>query len=230
MANDIICQACFDRYSKLLETQREKTAQLSVRISRESEAHARTFTGLGSTLWRSPMFFIQHLVFKPKRQASPIARPVPEPVPNKPSPIPLRSVSETEGIEFSPKTSQDELVSRLNLEKDNAAKVTRTYYLAQDLITERMGLAPEKNETHCEYFDRVTKNATYLKEPLQEIVELFELTRYTPNTCDAAQSRQAAEALLRLLKEIESRTKQTEQHSVQHKPLIQQDVRRQRAL
>jgi hypothetical protein len=40
MANDIICQACYDRYSKLLRTQREKTGELNVRISREADADA----------------------------------------------------------------------------------------------------------------------------------------------------------------------------------------------
>jgi hypothetical protein len=82
------------------------------------------------------------------------------------------------------------------------------------LITERLGLAPEKNETHREYFDRVTKTATYLKEPLREVVELFEMVRYTPNPCDAAHSRQATLALLKLFKEIDSRPVQMEQPSV----------------
>lgn len=41
MANDIICQSCYDRYSKLLQTQREKTGELNARISR-AEAAANT--------------------------------------------------------------------------------------------------------------------------------------------------------------------------------------------
>ena len=40
MANDIICQACYDRYSQLLRTQREKTGELNVRISRAAGVDA----------------------------------------------------------------------------------------------------------------------------------------------------------------------------------------------
>ena len=40
MANDVICQACYDHYSKLLRTQRKKTGEVNVRISRVAHADA----------------------------------------------------------------------------------------------------------------------------------------------------------------------------------------------
>lgn len=154
-------------------------------------------------------------LFMLKRRALTMVQRAPEPVPQYQSPRPTESTSESvKTIPLPKKISRPELLSIINLEKDQAAKVTRTYYLAQDLITERLGLAPEKNETHREYFDRVTKTATYLKEPLREVVELFEMVRYTPNPCDAAHSRQATLALLKLFKEIDSRPVQMEQPSV----------------
>jgi len=42
MANDIICQVCYDRYSKLLRTQRKKTDELNVQISRIAETEVNS--------------------------------------------------------------------------------------------------------------------------------------------------------------------------------------------
>lgn len=110
--------------------------------------------------------------------------------------------------------SQVQILSQINLEKDYASKVTRVYYLAQDLLSERLGLMPRDDETHREYLDRATKAAPSIKEPLQEVAELFERAEYTTGAMDKDQSRQATRALLRLLREIESRPTQMEQHSI----------------
>ena len=188
-----------------ITTPTQTATQLPLTVN--SVLSGTTLTVSGTAIAIAAILF--SLAFKLKRRKPTLTSRTPEPAPNYPFPTLTGSVSETEKTTFSPKISQLELVSSLNLEKDDAAKVTRAYYLAQDLITERLGLTPEKNETHREYFDRVTKTAGYLKEPLREIVELFELARYTPNSCDAAQSSQAAEALSRLFQEIESRTVKT---------------------
>jgi hypothetical protein len=107
-------------------------------------------------------------------------------------------------IPISKKLSIAEMLSSINLEKDYATRVTRTYYLAQDLVKEKLDLPPETNETHREYCERVSKTAPFLTEPLREVAELFELASYTATPIDAAQCGVATGALTRLFQELES--------------------------
>jgi hypothetical protein len=102
------------------------------------------------------------------------------------------------------------ILANIDLERDYAAKVTRTYYLAQDVIRERLGISPEPNETHSEYCERVSKAATYLAEPLHEIVALFELASYGATGIGEDRCREAVSALTKLFQEVENRTKGTQ--------------------
>ena len=74
------------------------------------------------------------------------------------------------------KLSLGQILSRISLEKDYAARVMRIYELAQELLREGFGVSPGINETHREYEDRVSRlmlPADYLSQPLHEIVDLF---------------------------------------------------------
>lgn len=103
--------------------------------------------------------------------------------------------------------SLDGMLASIDIERDYAAKVARTYYLAQDLVRERFGISPETNETHREYCDRVMKTAAYIAQPLYEIVELFELATYKATRINEDQCRNALSALTKLFQELEN-TKQ----------------------
>jgi len=101
-----------------------------------------------------------------------------------------------------------EALARIELETSYASKIARTYYFTQDLINTELGLKPGINETHREYYARVSKIAPSLREPLGWIVELFELASYTGNEMGPAQWQQAASALTKLYQELERREKQ----------------------
>ena len=105
------------------------------------------------------------------------------------------------------KLSLGQILSRISLERDYAARVIRIYQLAQELLREGFGVSPELNETHREYEDRVSKlmlPADYLSQPLHEIVDLFELASYGGTRISENQCRLAVSALTRLFQEVEN--------------------------
>ena len=107
----------------------------------------------------------------------------------------------------SERLSLGQMLSRINLEKDYAARVKRTYYLTQELLREGLRISPEINETHREYENRVSKTAPYLTQPLHEIADLFELASYTSTRIGEDHCRLAVSALTRLFQEVENASK-----------------------
>lgn len=100
--------------------------------------------------------------------------------------------------------SLERLTSTIEAEPDEAAKVKRSYRLAQTLIGEALGEVPRESETHWEYFSRVTSKAPALTDSLKSLAELFELAEYSQYPVESGQAREAREILLRLRDEIEA--------------------------
>jgi hypothetical protein len=96
------------------------------------------------------------------------------------------------------------LTSTIGAEPDEAAKVRRSYRLAQTLISEAFGEAPRESETHWEYFSKVTKIEPALAESLKRLTELFELAEYSQYPIETKQVGEAMELLLGLRDEIEA--------------------------
>ena len=140
---------------------------------------------------------------KGKKGRASISVLAPEPLTVTPQPngAPAKPVT---AMPLPEKLSLDGMLASIDIERDYAAKVTRTYRLAQDLVRERLGISPETNETHREYCDRVMKTAAYIAQPLHEIVELFELAAYKATRIDEDQCRNAISALTKLFQELEN--------------------------
>ena len=124
----------------------------------------------------------------------------------KPDTLPLAPKPVVEPVASAPtvrRPSIEDILSSVNHEKDHTAKVTHTYYIAQDLIGEKLGVRPETNETHREYCERVVKAAPNLTEPLDELSVLFEMATFTSTPIDATLSGAATGALMRLFQQLE---------------------------
>jgi hypothetical protein len=102
--------------------------------------------------------------------------------------------------EFSP----EGLISAIKAENIHAARIRKSYSLAQAIINQKIGESSRTGETHWEYYFRVTKTVPKISDALKRLVELYELVEYSPYPTEPAQSRQATEILLELREEIEA--------------------------
>ena len=120
------------------------------------------------------------------------------PPPELPGPPPIVTPPTRE--EYSTKS----LTATIQAERDDAAKVRRSYRLARSLLEQDMGEAPRESETHWEYFSRITSKSPGLAEPLRRLVELYELAEYSQFPIGADQSREAMEIILRLREQVKA--------------------------
>ncbi len=120
--------------------------------------------------------------------------------------LPQPSLAQPMVIERAPveEFSVESLISAIKVEGLHAARIRKSYILAQAIINRRTGEAPRNSETHWEYFFRVTKSMPKITDTLKRLVELFELAEYSPYPIESAQSREATEILLELREEIET--------------------------
>ncbi len=98
--------------------------------------------------------------------------------------------------------SSEILTATIQAEHNDAAKVRRSFRLAQSMLEQLIGEAPRESETHWEYFSRITGTSPGLAEPLRRLVELYELAEYSPFPIGTDQSREAMEILLRLREQV----------------------------
>lgn len=94
--------------------------------------------------------------------------------------------------------STEDLTAAIQAEHDDAAKVRRSYRLAQSLLEQSVGEAPRESETHWEYLSRIVSKSPGLADPLRRLVELYELAEYSPFPIGTDQSSEAMEIVLRL--------------------------------
>jgi len=131
-------------------------------------------------------------LFRRKRRTASLEAPVPiEPM------VMEKSLSKDE---FLPET----LISTIDKESDNSAKVKRSYRLAQAMINQKLNETPRESETHWEYFSRVIKTIPNVRDSLKHLVELFELAEYSPYPIENVESTEAVETLLKLRKDCEA--------------------------
>jgi len=104
--------------------------------------------------------------------------------------------------------SVEGLTSTIEAEHDHAAKVRRSYRLAQAMLGQKLHEEPHENETHWEYFHRVTKKAPNVEDSFKRLSELFELAEYSQTPMGRAQSEEATKLLLRVREEIGGQNKQ----------------------
>jgi hypothetical protein len=100
------------------------------------------------------------------------------------------------------------LTSMIEAEHDHAAKVRRSYRLAQAMLGQKLHEEPHESETHWEYFHRVTKKAPNVEDSFKRLSELFELAEYSQAPMGRAQSEEATKLLLRVREEIGGQNKQ----------------------
>jgi len=98
--------------------------------------------------------------------------------------------------------SAEGLTSMIEAEHDHAAKVRRSYRLAQAMLGQKLHEEPHESETHWEYFHRVTKKVPNVEDSLKRLSELFELAEYSQAPMGRAQSEEATKLLLRVREEI----------------------------
>lgn len=98
--------------------------------------------------------------------------------------------------------SVEGLTSMIEAEHDHAAKVRRSYRLAQAMLGQKLHEEPHESETHWEYFHRVTKKAPNVEDSFKRLSELFELAEYSQVPMGHAQSEEATKLLLRVREEI----------------------------
>jgi hypothetical protein len=104
--------------------------------------------------------------------------------------------------------SAEGLISMIEAEHDHAAKVRRSYRLAQAMLGQKLHEEPHENETHWEYFHRVTKKAPNVEDTFKRLSELFELAEYSQAPMGRAQSEEATKLLLRVREAIGGQNKQ----------------------
>jgi hypothetical protein len=100
------------------------------------------------------------------------------------------------------------LISLIEAEHDHAAKVRRSYRLAQAMLGQKLHEEPHESETHWEYFHRVTKKAPNVEDSFKRLSELFELAEYSQAPMGRAQSEEATKLLLRVREETGGQNKQ----------------------
>jgi hypothetical protein len=100
--------------------------------------------------------------------------------------------------------SPENLIAAIKAENFPAARIRKSYMLAQTIINQKIGTSSRVGETHWEYYSRVTKAAPQINDTLKRLVELYELAEYTSHSIEPAQTREASEILLELREEIET--------------------------
>ena len=98
--------------------------------------------------------------------------------------------------------STESLTAAIQAEHDDAAKVRRSYRLAQSLLEQGTGEVPRGSETHWEYFSRIASKSPQLADRLRRLVELYELAEYSQFPIGADHSREAMEIVLRLRERV----------------------------
>ena len=93
-------------------------------------------------------------------------------------------------------------IAAIENEKDNAAKIRKTFHLAQAILEQETGEAQRDSETHWEYFSRVSETRPQIKEALNRLVNLFELAEYSPYPLGTSQSEEAMQVLRKLREEV----------------------------
>jgi hypothetical protein len=104
--------------------------------------------------------------------------------------------------------SADGLTSMIEAEHDHAAKVRRSYRLAQAMLGQKLHEEPHESETHWEYFHRVAKKVPNVEDSFKRLSELFELAEYSQTPMGRAQSEEATKLLLRVREAIGGQNKQ----------------------
>jgi hypothetical protein len=104
--------------------------------------------------------------------------------------------------------STEGLTSMIKAEHDDAAKVRRSYRLAQTMLEKKLGEEPSASETHREYFYRATRKVPNVEDSLKRLSELFELAEYSQAPMGRAQSEEAMKLLLRLREELYGQNRQ----------------------
>ena len=104
--------------------------------------------------------------------------------------------------------SMEGLTSMIEAEHDHAAKVRRSYRLAQAMLGQKLHEEPHESETHWEYFHRVTKEEPNVEDSFKRLSELFELAEYSQTPMGRAQSEEATKLLLRVREEIGGQNRQ----------------------
>jgi hypothetical protein len=104
--------------------------------------------------------------------------------------------------------SAEGLTSMIEAEHDHAAKVRRSYRLAQAMLGQKLHEEPHESETHWEYFHRVAKKAPNVEGSFKRLSELFELAEYSQTPMGRGQSEEATKLLLRVREEIGGQNKQ----------------------
>jgi phosphatidate phosphatase APP1 len=100
--------------------------------------------------------------------------------------------------------SRERLISEIKAENVHAARIRKSYSLAQAIIDQKIGETSRSSETHWEYFSRVTNSLPNVKDTLKRLIDLFELAEYSPYPIENAHSREATEILLELREEVET--------------------------
>jgi hypothetical protein len=103
--------------------------------------------------------------------------------------------------------SAEGLTSMIEAEHDHAAKVRRSYRLAQAMLGQKLHEEPSGSETHWEYFYRVTRKVPMVEDSFKRLSELFELAEYSQAPMGRAQSEEAMKLLLRVREEIGGQNK-----------------------
>ena len=104
--------------------------------------------------------------------------------------------------------SVEGLTSMIDAEHDHAAKIRRSYRLAQAMLGQKLHEEPHESETHWEYFHRVKKKVPNVEDSFKRLSELFELAEYSQTPMGHAQSEEATKLLLRVREEIGGQNKQ----------------------
>jgi len=137
-----------------------------------------------------------------KRRTSVLAAPTLPQLPVMEKPLPEAHPPEMDEY------SVEGLTSMIEAEHDHAAKVRRSYRLAQAMLGQKLHEEPHESETHWEYFHRVTKKAPNVEDSFKRLSELFELAEYSQTPIGRAQSEEATKLLLRVREEIGQQNKQ----------------------
>lgn len=103
--------------------------------------------------------------------------------------------------------SAEGLTSMIEAEHGHAAKVRRSYRLAQAILGQKLHEEPSESETHWEHFYRVTRKVPNVEDSFKRLSELFELAEYSQAPMGRAQSEEAMKLLLRVREEIGGQNK-----------------------
>jgi hypothetical protein len=131
-----------------------------------------------------------YLYRRGKRAVALAAVALPEPV----------AIEKPMKMEFSPES----MISAIENETPYAARIRKSFFLAQAIIDQKIGESSRTGETHWEHFFRVTKSVPWISDTLKRLVKLYELAEYSPFPIEPAQSREATELLLELRQQIET--------------------------